>query len=58
MPLFNNNWYGTSIQPCTCSHLILYTSKDLFGNWEYLTVKMYLLDRLYSGGFESGNLTG
>lgn len=29
----------------------------LFGNWEYLTVKMYLQDRLYSGGFESGNLT-
>lgn len=33
------------------------TSKDLFGNWEYLAVKMYLQDRLYSGGFESGNLT-
>lgn len=38
------------------SHWILCTWKDLFGKWEYLTVKMYLLDRLYSGGFESCNL--
>lgn len=38
------------------NHLILCTWKDLFGKWEYLTVKMYLLDRLYIGGFESSNI--
>lgn len=38
------------------SHWILCTWKDLFGKWEYLTVKMYLLDRLHSGGFESCNI--